>query len=208
MICNLRVFNVLAILAPPALSVATSWHSQSHRRVLRSNDNIGETVRQLRANGERAHFTFFPDIQEGSIGHGTADFLELDVAEANNAVTAETVIIASDGTESLVESSTLQTLLLSDTSTINGAETFALLAIDPFDNLRGIVEPKGKKPYTISQTSGKSQGHIIAVEDGNSDAPEWSCGLHEHDNIFDRRLDEDQHVHHEVRRYFCLHMYW
>lgn len=199
MICYLRLFNAL-FLAPSALSLATSRHSQSHRRVLRSSDNIGQTVRELRANGERALFTFSPDIDEGSIGHGTNGFLELDVAEAtNSAVTFDTIFIDIDKTMFPVGNSTLQTLLISDISTNKGAETFALLAIDEYDNVRGIVEPKGKKAYTIRQSSETNQGKILAIQDDNVVAPEWSCGMHEHEDIFDRRLDEEKHQHYEVR---------
>lgn len=195
MFCNLRVSNVLVILAPPALSLATSWQTQSHRRVLRSTDNIGKTVRQLNANGERAHLTLFPDIDERYTSFGTADFLELDVVQSSNAVTFDTVFVDLDGTESPVGNNTLYTLLISDTSTAKGAETFAVLSIDEFDNVRGIVEPKGRKPYTIRQSYAANDGNIMAVEDGNHDAPEWSCGLHDHQDIFDRRLDEEPHEH-------------
>jgi hypothetical protein len=67
------------------------------------NENIGATIRELRSNGEQTAFTFFPEIDEGSIGHGRNDFLKLDMAEATNpAVTFDTIFIDSDGTESPV----------------------------------------------------------------------------------------------------------
>lgn len=205
MIYQLRLFNIISIIAPPALSLATSWQSQSNRRVLYSGDNIGEAIRDQHSYGERAHFTFFPAIEEGSIGHGQIDFLQIDVAEAKHpAVTPNTIFIDSDGIESQVgNTATLQTLLVSDTSTVSGSETFCLLAIDPNnDELRGIVEPKGRTAYTISQSRELKQGNIMAVEEKNVVPPEWSCGVY--DDIFDRRLDGVIHQHgdHNVRPYF------
>jgi hypothetical protein len=90
-------------------------------------------------------------------------------------------------------------LLISDISTNKGAETFALLAIGADDYVRGIVEPKGKKAYTISQSKETNNVSIMAIQDGNVEAPEWSCGMHAHEDIFDRRLDENINDHHEVR---------
>jgi hypothetical protein len=71
-------------------------------------------------------------------------------------------------------------ILLSDTSTADGAETFALLAINPVnDELHGIIEKKGKKPFKISQAKNKNQGKAMAEEETELTAPDWNCDVME-----------------------------
>lgn len=195
----------LSALAVLLLALPASRASQHDRRILNPADSVGQQMKQLHANGNaQARFTIHSEISPGQE-------LALDVIEAvNPAVTSETIIKDNNGYESKVDGSSLYTLLVSDTSTADGADTFALLALNPLtDELHGIVEKKGyngngkgNSAYKINQSKDVNGGKATAVEETNTEAPAWSCAVDGHFESEDdaRKLyDGDEQGHdHEV----------
>ncbi|KAL7505443.1 hypothetical protein ACHAXN_002932 [Cyclotella atomus] len=174
-------FLKLALLAIP-------FALADGHRMLSPTDSIGSIMRSERANGN-ARFSIQAEKTDGT------EFA-FDVVEASNpGLTPDTIIKSIDG-ESPVGQGVLHALLVSDLTTASGRETFALLAVDPDDNVHGIVDAKGEKPMKIEQDKGKK---ATATEETNLVRADWSCGADHTDadgHLFDRRLEEE-HVHHE-----------
>lgn len=157
-------------------------------RMLSPTDSIGSVMRSERANGN-ARFSIQAEKTDGTQ-------FAFDVVEASNpALTPDTIIKSNNG-ESPVGQGVLHALLVSDLTAASGSDTFALLAVDPEDNVYGIVDVKGEKPMKIKQDKGKK---ATATEETNLVAPDWSCDVDHVDaegHLFDRRLEEE-HGHHE-----------
>jgi hypothetical protein len=142
--------------------------------------NVGEVIRSQVAN-KHASFEITAEKLDGS------DFV-FDVVKASNPALNPDTILKNNGAESTVGQGILHTLFVGDV--ISSPDTFALLALDPQDNLHGIVDAKGSKPYKIHAANG---GKVKAVEETNLNAPDWSCGSDHVDSeghLFDRRLEE------------------
>eukprot|EP00956_Cyclotella_meneghiniana_P041811 scaffold240446_cov30-Cyclotella_meneghiniana.AAC.1 len=148
MINRLSLFK-LAILS---IQFSTIVASPESRRILQPTDNIGQIIRSQRSSNGKG-FSISAEKQDGS---GDLNF---DVIEpAITGVTSKTIIKTkqegSTASQPLGED-ILYTLLVSDTSTSEGADVFALLAVDSQDNVHGIVDTKNGKPYKVKQNKGK-----------------------------------------------------
>ena len=203
MINRLSLFK-LAILPLPISTIVASTSTES-RRILKPTDNIGQIVRsQKSSNAKGKGFGVSAQKKDGSD-------LYFDVIEpAITGVTSKTIIKQGQGSaasEHPLGEDILLTLLVSDTSTVEGAEAFALLAVDSQDNVHGVVDTKNGKPYKIKQEKGKK---ATAEEDETISEPhDWNCDAdHDHSltppetetNLFGRHLEEHDHDHeHEVR---------
>ncbi|KAL3787694.1 LOW QUALITY PROTEIN: hypothetical protein HJC23_012120 [Cyclotella cryptica] len=189
------------------------------RRSLRPRDNVGEMVRQYRGRDVviKDRYTIHTEIQEGSEKAGTE--LAMDVVEASHpAVTLDTIIKDERGNEfSVGDNILLYTLLVTDVDTVDGADTFAMLAINPETNdMHGLVEKKGKRgervPYTVKQSKGENEGIAMAQEQIELPPSDWHCDVAEEvpseEESIERRLmsgarvrplvhkDSIQHGHH------------
>jgi hypothetical protein len=121
----------------------------------------------------------------------------MDVVEADHpAVTHETIVQTAQDIERGSEGSPvgvndLHTLLVSDVTTASGADTFALLAVNPLnDEMQGIVEKKGEKPFKINQARGRNGGKAVAEEETHLVAPDWNCDVAEEIPMGDEREEE------------------
>jgi hypothetical protein len=139
----------------------------------------------------------------------------MDVVEAtNSAVTPNTKIKDETGNEFTVGNGPdtfLYTLLVTDTDTAEGSDTFSILAVNPeTDDMHGIVEKRGPSgeriPYKIKQTNGENQGKAMAQEEMDLPAPDWHCDVghdvlededvrEEEETLERRSLLEDEHDH-------------
>jgi hypothetical protein len=165
--------------------VALAPFASAGNRILTHTDNIGQTVREQRAN-KNASFSIQANADDGT----TVSF---NVKEATNPAVTPATTVKVDGDESPIGDRVLHTLLVSDDSS-----AFALLAVDPLtDDTQGIVQVKGKKPYKVSQSKGDNGGKAKAEEDTNAAPPAWSCGV-SHGNPFGRKLHEDEHEVHDI----------
>jgi hypothetical protein len=174
----------LNILKLAILTVPTLVASSTTSRIL-ATENIGETVRSQRAS-PNARFSISAEKEDGTS-------FAFDVVEASNpAMSPDTILKNRRGQSSAIGEGVLHTLLVSDAS-----ETFALLAVDPDDNVAGIVD-KGSKPFKIRQEKGKK---VKALEETNLTPPDWSCEVDHEDvepkGVFDRQLEEEQEHHHD-----------
>ena len=122
MIARLSVFT-LALLAIPS--------SVAEQRLLSPSDSIGAVIRSERANAN-ARFSIQAEKSDGT------EFA-FDVVEASNPALTPGTILKHGGGESSIGEGVLHTLLVSDLSSASGVDTFALLAVDPEDNVHGIV---------------------------------------------------------------------
>lgn len=154
------------------------------RRILRPKDNVGEIIKGVRGRDEavKKRYTIHTEIEPGSQGAGTE--LAMDVVEANNsAVTLETKVKDENGNEFTVgDGILLYTLLVTDLDTATGADTFAILAVNPeTDDMHGIVEKRGMHgepvPYKIKQSRGENQGKAMASEEKDLPIPDWHCDV-------------------------------
>ena len=166
------------------MALASISSSSQQRRKLSPDESIGEHMKQLRGDGEgkgkgggrgkksKQGFTVTTEIAPGSEGQGTE--LALDVVEAEPAVTPDT-ILSRDGRTGSPIGDAMLALLVADTSTVDGSDTFAILAVDDeTDEVHGLVEMKNAKAYKIKQ--GKAQ-KATATEEIVMSAPHWECGV-------------------------------
>ena len=181
----------MATVVYTVLTVSLAFYSAigeaiNPRRVLRPKDNVGEMIKQSRHHmagrgrdiGINNRYTIHTKIGSGFESTGLE--LAIDVLEAlDPAVTPETVIIDERGNAFTVsESGTLlYTLLVSDSDTADGAETFAMLALNPeTDDMRGFVEKRGadghRNPYKIQQKKNEYNGIAMAEEQVTLTPPE------------------------------------
>jgi hypothetical protein len=211
-------------IVPIALAMASiNWPhcpsvvSASHpRRILRPKDNVGEMIKRnkdKRSGGGRDvvikdRYTIHTEIQEGFENAGNE--LAMDVVEASNpAVTLDTVITNERGYEFTVgDEILLYTLLVTDLDTVDGADTFAMLAINPETNdMHGVVEKKGTRgervPYTIRQIKDENQGKAMAQVEMELPPSDWHCDVAEEvpgeEESIERRLMHEDHVRPLVR---------
>ncbi|KAL3780307.1 hypothetical protein HJC23_010569 [Cyclotella cryptica] len=180
------------------------------RRILRPKDNVGEMIQRNkdpRAGRGRDvvikdRYTIHTEIQEGSEKAGTE--LAMDVVEATHpAVTLDTIIKDERGNEfSVGDNILLYTLLVTDVDTVDGADTFAMLAINPETNdMHGLVEKKGKRgervPYTVKQSKGENEGIAMAQEQMELPPSDWHCDVAEEvpgeEESIERRLMNGDH---------------
>ena len=133
-----NIFTTVIALA----SIQTTSCTSNERRILRPKDNVGEMMKQSRnPRTKRGRDTIIKDrftihtIIETVSGDEDGTELAIDVVEAiHPAVTIDTVIKDGRGNEFTVRESDdvlLYSLLVSDVETADGAETFAVLAINP-----------------------------------------------------------------------------
>ena len=201
-------------LANAALMIITlkSLHGISasvtkERRVLRPNDNVGALIRQShnyrlgrgRDGHARNRYTIHSEIDSGLENTGAE--IAMDVVEAViPAVTIDTIIKDDRGNEFTVENSEdilLYTLLVTDVETADGADTFAMLAINPVnDDMHGFVEKRGRHgkrvPYTINQSQDETNGIAVAHELVDLPEPDWHCDVKEgtEEESYERNLME------------------
>lgn len=171
-------FLALALAASSAVHhIVASGHP---RRFLKPKDIIADEVRNNR--GGNGRFTIHTAIEGG------ATELAMDVVQPSNpAVDASTIIRDESGVD-LGGEIVLETLLVTDVTTTDGARSFALLAINPLtDEVHGIVEKKGKngepKSYKIKQNNYENNGLATAQEeevDLNA-IPNFHCDVMEQD---------------------------
>jgi hypothetical protein len=166
--------------------------------IKRNRDNASrEGEGRLGASKDR--YTIHTEIEAGSESAGKE--LAMDVVEAiNPAVTLDTIIKDERGNEFTVQDSDvlLYTLLVTDVDTADGADTFAMLAINPENmDMHGIVEKKGRRgdrvPYKIKQTTDENNGVAMAEEEVHLPPPDWHCDAAEDipgDEELERRLEE------------------
>ena len=204
------LFFVLALTAVSGID--PSYASTAHPpRILRPNDNVGEMIKRNRGRGDgeggsrmgpsRDRYTIHTMIETGSDTVSTE--IAMDVVEAiNPAVSIDTVIKDERGNDySLGESDILLfTLLVTDVETADGADTFAMLAINPeTDDMHGIVEKRGRRgehvPYKIKQSKYENNGIAFAQEEVNLPEPDWHCDvaeeIEEEEEIERRLMDGD-----------------
>eukprot|EP00804_Cyclotella_cryptica_P006363 CCRYP_014254-RC/>CCRYP_014254-RC protein AED:0.07 eAED:0.07 QI:247/0.85/0.87/1/0.85/0.62/8/1590/490 len=204
-------FTSLLVLATvvSSLILCDKFVSASNpRRSLRPRDNVGEMVRQYRGRDVviKDRYTIHTEIQEGSEKAGTE--LAMDVVEASHpAVTLDTIIKDERGNEfSVGDNILLYTLLVTDVDTVDGADTFAMLAINPETNdMHGLVEKKGKRgervPYTVKQSKGENEGIAMAQEQIELPPSDWHCDVaeevpSEEESIERRLMSGARHGHH------------
>ena len=208
--CPYTLFFVLALTAVSGID--PSYASTAHPpRILRPNDNVGEMIKRNRGRGDgeggsrmgpsRDRYTIHTMIETGSDTVSTE--IAMDVVEAiNPAVSIDTVIKDERGNDySLGESDILLfTLLVTDVETADGADTFAMLAINPeTDDMHGIVEKRGRRgehvPYKIKQSKYENNGIAFAQEEVNLPEPDWHCDvaeeIEEEEEIERRLMDGD-----------------
>lgn len=186
------------------------------RRILRPKDNVGEMIKRnkdKRSEGGRDvvikdRYTIHTEIDEGFENAGNE--LAIDVVEASNpAVTLDTIVTNERGHEFTVgDEILLYTLLVTDVDTVDGADTFAMLAINPETNdMHGVVEKKGKRgervPYTIRQIKHENQGKAMAQVEMELPPSDWHCDVAEEvpgeEESIERRLMHGDHVRPFVR---------
>ena len=150
----------------------------------------------------RDRYTIHTEIDAGSENAGME--LAMDVVEAiNPAVTSDTIIKDERGNEfTVADSDTLMyTLLVTDVDTVDGADSFVMLAINPeTDDMHGIVEKKGRRgeriPYKIKQSRDETQGMAMAQEEEDLSPPDWHCDVAEEipegEEEIERKLTQDQ----------------
>ena len=89
---------------------------------------------------------------------------------------------------------------MADVETADGADTFAMLAINPeTDDMHGIVEKRGRRgehvPYKIKQSKYENNGIAFAQEEVNLPEPDWHCDvaeeIEEEEEIERRLMDGD-----------------
>ena len=197
MINRLSPFK-LAILSIQFSTIVASSSPES-RRILQPTDNIGQIIRSQRSSNGKG-FSISAEKQDGFD-------LTFDVIEpAITGVTSKTIIKTKRGRSTASQplgEDILYTLLVSDTSTSEGAEVFALLAVDSQDNVHGIVDTKNGKPYKVKQNKGMK---ATAEEDETiEETHDWACDANhdltppEETHVFDRHLEVHHHHQHEVR---------
>ena len=121
----------------------------------------------------------------------------MDVVEASPAITADTVLLSDDGPIRFGDTkNSLDTLLVSDTSTSIGRSGLTILAVDQKGRMQGLVEQSGKS-MQFSQGVGNSV--VMAEEEEVMMQPDWECGVGKQESLFIRHLEEDHHGHdHDV----------
>ena len=200
--CSFFLYFVLASTAISGINLSNA--SAAHpRRILRPNDNVSEMIKRNRDRGDgdgrsrvgtsRDRYTIHTMIEAGADNAPTE--VAMDVVEAvNPAVTVDTIIKDERGNDySLANSDILLfTLLVTDIETADGADTFAMLAINPeTDDMHGVVEKRGRRgervPYKIKQSKDENNGFAIAQEEVNLPDPEWHCDVAE-------EIDEEEEV--------------
>ena len=169
------------------------------RRILRPNDNVGEIIKGNRSRDDsvKKRYTIHTEIEPGSQGAGTE--LAMDVIEAtNSAVTLDTKIKDEHGNEFTVgEDILLYTLLVTDIETAEGADTFAILAVNPeTDDMHGIVEKRGQHgervPYKVKQSKRENQGKATAIEEMDLPVPDWHCDVGQDDVLEEEESREEE----------------
>ena len=136
-----RLTNILTTIIALE-SIQTTACTSRNRRILHPKDNVGEIIRQSRnPRTKRGRDTIIKDRftirtkLETAFGEDKDSELAIDVVEAiNPAITLDTLIMDGRGNEFTVQESEdviLYSLLVSDIETADGADTFALLAINP-----------------------------------------------------------------------------
>ena len=185
--------NVALMIKALALLRGASASVTRQHRILRPNDNVGELIRQShnyrsgsrRDRMARSRYTIHTEIDSGLENIGAE--IAMDMVEANPAVTIDTIIQDERDNEfSLDESSDIliYTLLVTDVETADGADTFAILAVNPeTDDMHGFVEKKDKQgervPYKIKQSKAETNGIAIAQEVVHLPEPDWHCDVKE-----------------------------
>jgi hypothetical protein len=200
----------LLLLAISAINGMDQGAASVPRRLLRPKDNVGEMIKRNRQKSARDgesrlgkdRYTIHTEVEVGSENAGME--LAMDVVEAANpAVTPETVIIDERGNEVTVGSGDIlmYTLLVTDVDTADGADSFALLALNPeTDDMHGIVEKRGRRgeriPYKIKQSRAENNGVAMAQEEVNLPPSDWHCDvaeeIHDGEEEIERRLTDNR----------------
>jgi hypothetical protein len=121
---------------PVALATIATVSANEFRRILRPKDSVAAIVKQnheySRGEKGKGRYTIHTMIEDGK-GNAAGQELTMDVTEPSNpAVDANTVITDDRGKELNIGSDIiLETLLVTDATTVDGADSFALLAINP-----------------------------------------------------------------------------
>jgi hypothetical protein len=155
-----------------AIALASTALANHPRRFLKPKDNVSQMIKQNQSNErdgtskERGRYTIHTVIKGGSTE------LAMDVVEpASPAVDQATIIKDAQGNHlNIGKEILLYNLLVTDVTTTDGADSFAMLAINPeTDEMHGIVEKKGKRgervPYKINQNNNENQGLATAQEE-------------------------------------------
>ena len=153
---------------------------QKVRRILKPDQNLAEYLQQFRSTADAGGFTIEVQIQEEQY-ESFAETTEtktilIDVVRVNNPAVTPDTVIERDGKKSLVEYDKLNTLLVSDTSTSRGRESFALLSFDPkSEDWYGIVDNDANGGYyKVGRENG---GTAQAILDITGLPPAWECAV-------------------------------
>ena len=185
---------------PVALATIATVSANEFRRILRPKDSVAAIVKQnheySRGEKGKGRYTIHTMIEDGK-GNAAGQELTMDVTEPSNpAVDANTVITDDRGKELNIGSDIiLETLLVTDATTVDGADSFALLAINPqTDEMHGIVEKKGKngerKPYIVKQKKDENHGFATAQEE----VVDFEAVADFHCDVAEQVINEDEEV--------------
>jgi hypothetical protein len=168
---------VAVFLIVPA---AADRPQQKPRRILKPDQNLADHLKQFRSTADAGGFTIEAKIQEEQY-ETFAETTEtrtilIDVVTVKNPAVTPDTVIERDGKTSLVEYDTLKTLLVSDTSTSRGRESFVLLSFDPkSEDWYGIVDNDANGGYyKVGQENG---GTAQAIMDIAGLPPAWECAV-------------------------------
>ncbi|KAL3803319.1 hypothetical protein HJC23_009283 [Cyclotella cryptica] len=184
MIAMLKKTVAFFLIAPAGAVIP----QQRPRRILKPDQNLAE---QFRSTADAGGFTIAAEIQdnEHETFAGTTDTrtILIDVVKVNTPAVTPDTVIERDGKRSLVEYEKLNTLLVSDTSTSRGRESFALLSFDPrSEDWYGIVDSDDNGGYY--KVGRKKGGTAQAMIDMAGTPPVWECAVGD-----DFTVDEDGH---------------
>ena len=172
------------------------------RKTIAPDDSIADAVRNERLQGnKKSRFSIKSKMRGKNYGGKTFD---VDVVEADPAVTSQTTISTLDGHVQPVGD--MGYSLLVNDMTENDKGTVAILFVNLRTNeIQGVVKKKDQKGMKIRQNKGKPS---FVEEDEEFIPPAWTCGVSEKEkqetsassfqNLFgDRALvTEDEHHHH------------
>jgi hypothetical protein len=189
----LKHFTFLTLMASAILLDSAHAGGGKSGKSLKPEESIAAALDSEHQEGNfKPKFSISSEYGDGAIG----DTFDIDVVEAYQAVTPDTVVTDLDGRKRPV--GTLgYTLLVNDLS--SDPDTIALLAVDrDTEEVQGIVQRKGSKAKKIKQ--GKAQ-KSTALDAEEYLPPAWACEVanHHHSDggLFGRNLETDDHHHHE-----------
>jgi hypothetical protein len=188
------------------------------RRVLRYDESIADyTFSYSFVDGQDPlHFTIKAELNgpddkpfTSSANNSPTEIISIDVITAIPAITAETYVQLANGTSVQLDDkfTSLNALLVSDTTTAAGRSGITIIAIDPITHeTRGITEQKGRNSIKIHQAG--DGGIVKAVEEEIMEAPRWECGvgkeinlLAEHHQSHHRKHESRDHVSSMLNKY-------